>query len=45
MADCEGDPVDLGGYCLPDPALTEAAMRPSPTFNDILGSCTAGAST
>lgn len=36
MVDCQGDPVDLGGYYLPDPALAEAAMRPSPTFNDIL---------
>ena len=36
MVDCQGSPVDLGGYYLPDPALAEAAMRPSPTFNDIL---------
>lgn len=33
---CQGVPVDLGGYYLPDPALAEAAMRPSATFNDIL---------
>ena len=33
---CQGVPVDLGGYYLPNPALAEAAMRPSATFNDIL---------
>ncbi|WP_420439957.1 NADP-dependent isocitrate dehydrogenase [Candidatus Poriferisodalis sp.] len=38
LVDCQGDPVELGGYYLPDPALAEAAMRPSPTFNDILDS-------
>ena len=36
LVECQGVPVDLGGYYLPDPALAEAAMRPSPTFNDIL---------
>jgi isocitrate dehydrogenase len=29
----QGKPVDIGGYYLPDPAKTSAAMRPSPTFN------------
>ena len=29
----QGQPVDIGGYYSPDPALAEAAMRPSPTFN------------
>ena len=29
----QGQPVDLGGYYLPDPALASAAMRPSATFN------------
>lgn len=36
LVECQGAPVDLGGYYLPDPALAEAAMRPSATFNDIL---------
>ena len=36
LVECQGVPVDLGGYYLPDPALAEAAMRPSHTFNDIL---------
>jgi isocitrate dehydrogenase len=38
LVECQGAPVDLGGYYLPDPALAEAAMRPSATFNDILDS-------
>jgi isocitrate dehydrogenase len=29
----QGSPVDLGGYYRPDPALAEAVMRPSKTFN------------
>ncbi len=29
----QGKPVDIGGYYHPDPRLTEAAMRPSATFN------------
>jgi isocitrate dehydrogenase len=32
----QGKPVDLGGYYRPDPAKTEAVMRPSSTFNEIL---------
>jgi isocitrate dehydrogenase len=32
----QGEPVDLGGYYLPDPARASAAMRPSPTFNAAL---------
>ena len=32
----QGSPVDLGGYYMPDEALAEAAMRPSPTFNAII---------
>ena len=32
----QGQPVDLGGYYLPDPARASAAMRPSPTFNAAL---------
>ena len=32
----QGSPVDLGGYYMPDPALAERAMRPSPTLNAII---------
>jgi isocitrate dehydrogenase len=32
----QGAPVDLGGYYRPDPAKTEAVMRPSQTFNEAL---------
>ena len=34
----QGPPVDIGGYYLPDDALTDAAMRPSATFNSIVDS-------
>ncbi|MGD8897141.1 MAG: NADP-dependent isocitrate dehydrogenase, partial [Acidobacteriota bacterium] len=36
----QGKPVDLGGYYMPDEALAEAAMRPSPTFNAIIDGMT-----
>jgi isocitrate dehydrogenase len=32
----QGRPVDIGGYYHPDRRLIAAAMRPSPTFNEIL---------
>jgi len=32
----QGEPVDIGGYYLPDPEKTAAVMRPSQTFNDAL---------
>ncbi len=32
----QGRPVDIGGYYLPDPSMTEAVMRPSKTLNDAL---------
>ena len=32
----QGSRVDLGGYYLPDPILTEKAMRPSQTLNAII---------
>ncbi len=32
----QGEPVDIGGYFLPDSAMTEKAMRPSATFNAII---------
>jgi len=33
----QGAPVDLGGYYRPDAAKRNAAMRPSPTLNAIIG--------
>ncbi len=32
----QGKPVDVGGYYLPDDAMAEKVMRPSPTFNAII---------
>jgi len=32
----QGQPVDIGGYYLPDDALASAALRPSGTFNEII---------
>jgi isocitrate dehydrogenase len=32
----QGRPVDIGGYYLPDDAMAEKEMRPSPTFNAII---------
>ena len=32
----QGAATDVGGYFLPDQALAERAMRPSPTFNAII---------
>jgi len=32
----QGEPVDIGGYYMPDPALAERQMRPSATFNAII---------
>ncbi|MDD5565236.1 MAG: NADP-dependent isocitrate dehydrogenase, partial [Thermoanaerobaculaceae bacterium] len=32
----QGNPVDLGGYYLPDDVRTEREMRPSPTFNAVI---------
>ena len=32
----QGQPVDIGGYYLPDDALAAQVMRPSPTFNAII---------
>ena len=36
MIDCQGSPVDIGGYFRPDPIKAAAAMRPSATFNAII---------
>jgi isocitrate dehydrogenase len=40
----QGKPVDVGGYYLPDPALTAQAMRPSATFNAIIDASAAESS-
>jgi len=36
LVDCQGPPVDLGGYFRVDNGKTELAMRPSATFNKII---------
>lgn len=38
MLDAQGHEVDLGGYYLPDDEKVTAAMRPSATFNAMMGS-------
>ena len=40
MQAVQGAPADIGGYYAPDPALAEAIMRPSNTFNDTLAALT-----
>ena len=35
----QGQPVDIGGYFLPDDDKASQAMRPSKTLNAIVGSC------
>jgi len=36
LIDCQGEPVDVGGYYKPDPVLANKAMRPSETFNKFI---------
>merc|ERR1739848_193807 len=36
LIDCQGKPVDIGGYYHPDPKKLATALRPSPVFNKIL---------
>jgi isocitrate dehydrogenase len=36
MLAAQGQPVDIGGYYLPDSELTSRQMRPSKAFNDII---------
>ena len=36
LTGCQGSPVDMGGYWLPDPDKCAAAMRPSPTLNALV---------
>jgi isocitrate dehydrogenase len=36
LESAQGSAQDIGGYFMPDPALAEAVMRPSPTLNAII---------
>ncbi|MEN8190591.1 MAG: NADP-dependent isocitrate dehydrogenase [Thermodesulfobacteriota bacterium] len=36
MISCQGQPVDLGGYYMPDFDKASAAMRPSTALNRII---------
>merc|ERR1712136_710351 len=36
LIDCQGPPVDIGGYFRPNAAMVEKAMRPCQLLNDIL---------
>ena len=36
LIEVQGVPSDIGGYYFPDPELATAAMRPSPTLNNII---------
>ena len=36
LIDCQGVPMDIGGYYFPDSAMATQAMRPSATFNSII---------
>merc|ERR1711872_495486 len=36
LIDCQGPPVDIGGYFRPNAAMLEKAMRPCQLLNDIL---------
>ncbi len=36
LIDCQGSPVDIGGYFKPDPVKAAAAMRPSAVLNAII---------
>ena len=37
LTQCQGHPLEIGGYYHPDKVKTEKLMRPSETFNRILG--------
>jgi isocitrate dehydrogenase len=41
LAAVQGKPADIGGYYLPDPAKTDAVMRPSATLNATLAAAAA----
>jgi len=42
MIDCQGKPVDIGGYYHVDKAKTDVAMQPSETFNQIIARISQG---
>jgi isocitrate dehydrogenase len=42
LLSAQGGSTDVGGYYLPDDAMAEKAMRPSPTFNAVLDALIAG---
>ena len=35
LIDCQGSPVDIGGYYRPDEAKADVTMRPSKTLNEL----------
>jgi len=37
MIECQGEPMDIGGYYMLDPKKAKACMQPSKTMNSILG--------
>jgi isocitrate dehydrogenase len=36
LIDCQGVPMDIGGYYFPDSVMASKAMRPSEAFNSII---------
>lgn len=36
LIECQGSPVDMGGYWMPDPKKVAKAMQPSETLNKLL---------
>ena len=38
LIDCQGQPVDIGGYYIPNDEMAAKAMRPSATLNEIIDS-------
>ncbi len=38
LIDCQGEPVEVGGYFKFDPVKADKAMRPSATLNAIIDS-------
>ena len=36
LIDCQGQPMEIGGYYRPDNDMSATAMRPSPTLNAII---------
>merc|ERR1712038_1651950 len=36
LIECQGAPVDVGGYYKVDPAMADAVMRPSKIFNELI---------